>query len=125
MIIADTSVWIEYLKGNKAYKSLFESYLKRRQITALSPVFGELLQGVKNKREHKIVSEFWNNLPHVDEEDVFIEAGQISHEYKLYAFGVGLIDCYILSAALKYGLGIWTLDKKLLGVIDRLEEKKV
>ena len=121
MIIADTSVWIEYLKGDKWYLKVFGSYLEDRQIIALSPVFGELLQGVKNKREHRIISGFWENLPHIDEEGLFIDAGQVSFEQKLYAYGVGLIDCYILSAGIKYGHGIWTLDKKLLGAIDRLE----
>ena len=121
MIIADTSVWIEYLKGDKWYLKVFGAYLEDRKIVALSPVFGELLQGVKNNRELQIISGFWENLPHVDEKGLFIEAGQVSYEQKLHAHGVGLIDCYLLAAGIKYGLGIWTLDKKLLGAIDRLE----
>ena len=123
MIIADTSVWIEYLKGNEVYKSLFDSYLKRRQIAALSPVFGELLQGVKNKRERNIIAEFWHNMPHLDEKDLFIEAGMLSEERKLFAFGVGLIDCYIMAAAIKYDFAVWTLDKKLLGAFDKVTGK--
>ena len=121
MIIVDTSVWIEYLKGNnpEITRSL-KPRLQNRKVVAVSAVFGELLQGVKNKREREIIQGFWNSLPHVDETDLFIEAGQIANEYKLYNKGVGLIDGYILSAALKHDLPIWTLDKKLDRVIDEV-----
>ena len=121
MIIVDTSVWIEYLKGNnpEITRSL-KPRLQNRKVVAVSAVFGELLQGVKNKREREIIQGFWKNLPHVDETDLFIEAGQIANEYKLYSTGVGLIDGYILYAALRHDLPIWTLDKKLDRVIDEV-----
>ena len=121
MIIVDTSVWIEYLKGNnpEITRSL-KPRLQNRKVVAVSAVFGELLQGVKNKREREIIQGFRKSLPHVDETDLFIEAGQIANEYKLYNKGVGLIDGYILSAALRHDLPIWTLDKKLDRVIDEV-----
>ena len=121
MIIADTSVWIEYLKGkNPEITQSLKPRLERRKVVAISAVFGELLQGVKNKREREVINSFWKNLPHVDETDLFIEAGNIANEYKLYSKGVGLIDGYILSAALRHNLPIWTLDKKLDRVIDEV-----
>lgn len=121
MIIADTSVWIEYLRGqNPDISEPFEVYLRKRKIVAVSAVFGELLQGVKNKREQRIVEGFWQNLPQLNEKDLFVEAGLLSREYKLISKGVGLIDAYILSAALNHDLNIWTLDKKLDRVIDEV-----
>ena len=121
MIIADTSVWIEYLRGqNPDISEPFEVYLRKRKIVAVSAVFGGLLQGVKNKREQRIVEGFWQNLPQLNEKDLFVEAGLLSREYKLISKGVGLIDAYILSAALNHDLNIWTLDKKLDRVIDEV-----
>mgnify|MGYP003108917961 CR=1 FL=1 len=123
MIIVDTSVWIEYLKGNEQYRNVLPKYLKEKHVVAISAVFGELLQGVKNKREHQIIMGFWESLPKVNEENLFIEAGKLSHEYKLYNAGVGLIDTYLLAAALNNDYAVWSLDKKLNKAIDIIENK--
>lgn len=120
MIIADTSIWIDYLKGDEETTAMMRPYISKNHVMAISAVFGELLQGVKNKRERKILDGFWEHLPKVDEQHLFIKAGQISNEHKLYAKGVGLIDCYLLAAAVKYDLALWTKDKKLLKAIDVL-----
>lgn len=87
---------------------------------AISAVFGELLQGVKNKREREIVQSFWDNLPHVNEANLLIKAGQLSNQYKFSTHGVGLIDAYILAAALEHDLSIWTLDKKLDRIVEEV-----
>lgn len=122
MIIVDTSVWIEFLKGNKEIKTMMIPYLRNNHVIAISAVFGELLQGVSNKRERSLIISFWQHLPKIDEEELFIRAGQISNEHKLYAKGVGLIDCYLLAAALDREYALWTKDKKLQEAIDILSE---
>ena len=114
MILADTSVWIEFLKGrNKEVGDRMLVQLKQRNVLAASPVFGELLQGVRNEREKNIVETYWNNLPKENEQDIFIYAGQLSYEYKLFSKGIGLIDCAILGLAIIGKHSLWTLDKKL------------
>jgi len=120
MIIADTSVWIDYLKGSNYVKKEFEELLHKRKILAVSAVFGELLQGARNSREVNIISGFWINLPKLSEDDLFIRSGNLSRKHKLFAMGIGLIDCYILAAAIQENVGIWTLDKKLVRVIHLL-----
>lgn len=119
MILADTSVWINFLrKSDLDTVDMLKVYLKNQHVYAVSAVFGELLQGVKSKRERSIVTTLWNNLPKVAEHQLFIKAGELSNEHKLYAHGVGLIDCYILAAAMDNNLALWTLDKKLQNAID-------
>lgn len=121
MILVDTSVWISFLRNSDSdITAILKSYLKRKEIYAVSAVFGELLQGVKNKRERELVVTLWENLPAVDETDLFIHAGNLSNEHKFYAHGIGLIDCYILAAALRNDLALWTLDKKLGEAADSL-----
>ncbi|GMO26182.1 MAG: hypothetical protein Ta2B_06280 [Termitinemataceae bacterium] len=51
MIILDTSVWIEFLRRNVKYFDPISQMLTKMDILAVEVVFGELLQGVKNKRE--------------------------------------------------------------------------
>jgi predicted nucleic acid-binding protein len=124
MILADTSVWINFLrKSDLDTVDMLKAYLKNQHIYTVSAVFGELLQGVKSKRERSIVTTLWENLPKVEEQELFIKAGELSNQYKLYAHGVGLIDCYILAAAMDNNLALWTLDKKLQNAIDIIESE--
>lgn len=114
MILVDTSVWISFLrKDDQDLVDILKSYLKRQEAFTISAIFGELLQGVKSKREREVLDILWESLPKVSEDSLFLQAGKLSNENKFYAHGIGLIDCYILSAAIKHDLALWTLDKKL------------
>ncbi len=124
MILADTSVWINFLrKSDPDTVDMLKAYLKNDHVYAISAVFGELLQGVKSKRERSLVTTLWENLPKVEEQQLFIKAGELSNQHKLYAQGVGLVDCYILAAAIDNNLALWTLDKKLQNAIDIIESE--
>lgn len=119
MILVDTSVWISFLrKDDQDHVDILKKYLKKNEIFAVSAVFGELFQGVRNKREYDILLMLWDSLPKTEEKDLFIKAGQMSNKYKLYAKGVGLIDCFILAASVENDLALWTLDKKLQKAFD-------
>ena len=112
MIIADTSVWIEFLKGNELIFRRMQTLLENREIIALEPVFGELLQGAKNKRERQVIIDYWKNTPRIDKSEFWMDAGLYAGEKKLFAKGVGLIDAYIVVASLKTNARVWTLDEK-------------
>ncbi|RED96121.1 PIN domain-containing protein [Marinoscillum furvescens] len=121
MILVDTSVWIDFLRqSDQDLVDIMKSYLKRNDVFAISAVFGELLQGAKNKREQKIIQEIWLNLPKINEEALFIKAGHLSNKHRLYAMDVGIIDCYILAGALDNDLALWTLDKKLMAATEKV-----
>ena len=117
MIILDTSVWIEYLKTNKNYFTKISKLLENGEILAVECVFGELLQGVKNKTEKEIIIKYWQHLPKENYENIIIEAGLYSVEKKLLDHGVGLIDAIILVHGIKSNSKIWTLDEKFLRII--------
>jgi predicted nucleic acid-binding protein len=115
MILVDTSVWIEFLRqNNESIELALVREMETGNVIALSPVFGELLQGVKNDREEKIIVDLWEDLVKVNEYQLFIQAGSLSYEHKLNSKGVGLVDCAILVAAKLNKLEIWSLDKKLI-----------
>jgi predicted nucleic acid-binding protein len=122
MIILDTSVWIEFLRGNDSYRSALRSLLENRQIIGLEWVFGELLQGAKNSRERSIIVSYWENLPGIDTTGVWVEAGMLSADGNLTSKGVGLIDCAIIIAARRAGAKIWSLDNKLNALLGKNEK---
>ena len=114
MIVADTSIWISFLRNDDPDTvDILRAYLKKNEVYSISAIFGELYQGVKNKREKEIIELIYENIPAVNETDLFLKAGLLSNKHRLYAKGVGLIDCYILSVCLEQRLTLWTQDKKL------------
>jgi len=117
MIILDTSVWIEHLRNNPNYYPKVKTLMENMEILAVECVFGELLQGVKNKSEKDIIINFWTYLPKRNYKDIIIQAGEYSAQYKLPDRGVGLIDAIILMHGIKNNSKIWTLDTKFLRVI--------
>lgn len=117
MIILDTSVWIEYLRNNPAFFPVTSKLLENGDILAVDCIFGELLQGVKNKAEREIILNFWTYLSKEYYENIIIQAGEYSSKNKLSDHGIGLIDAIILMYGIKSNSKIWTLDKKFLKVI--------
>ncbi|MGK5085187.1 PIN domain-containing protein [Bdellovibrionota bacterium FG-1] len=121
MMIADTSIWIEFLKGVGDYPSILGPMIEEHRVFTVECVFGELLQGVRSNKEADIVLEYWKNLPKVQEEGIWLSAGKLSSEGRLHSKGVGLIDLAILSAARKNKLKVWTLDKNLKKILSSNE----
>jgi hypothetical protein len=117
-LIADTSVWIDYLRGKESVKIL-KDFLENQSIVVISVIFGELLQGVKSEAEKEIVEDFWKHIPKINEFELMIRAGKYSYKEKLISKGVGLIDSVLIVAAEENDLKIWTLDKKLLNVLPK------
>ncbi len=121
MIVADTSVWVEFLKGRQTYFLMFSTLLDQQQVVAVECVFGELLQGAKSSREQSIILGYWENLPKQSEYGLWVQAGETSMMKRWHAKGVGLIDAFLLCFVRTYGLQLWTLDKKLASIAEPQE----
>ena len=117
MIILDTTIWIEHLRNSPDYFLQTSKLLEMKEILAVEFVFGELLQGVKNRYEKEIILNYWTHLPKMNYENIIIEAGVYSNKNKLIDKGVGIIDAAILMTAVKSNSKIWTLDAKFLRII--------
>ena len=117
MIVVDTSIWIEFLKAKSPLFSRLKEQLEQQQVLALGCVFGELLQGARDHEEKNILTQYWRNLPKIEETGLWIDAGILSFQNKFFSKGVGLIDAFLLAAARKHKAAIWTLDKKLKSVL--------
>jgi predicted nucleic acid-binding protein len=121
LTIIDTSVWIEFLRDKNETISLkVIELLENGMALGLSPLFAELLQGVKNEDEERVVLDIWANIPKVPESNLFIEAGKMSFRNKLISKGIGIVDVCILVAAKQNQANIWTLDRKLAEAYHKL-----
>lgn len=121
MIIPDTSIWIEFLKGNQRYFPVVKDLLENQKVLAVECIFGELLQGALSKREQTIIESYWENLPKCFNDDIFIEAGKYSSDNKLHIKGIGLIDSVIILSCKHHNAQIWSLDKKLNSILKKEE----
>ena len=125
MILIDTSVWIEFLKARSPYCDGASELLEESRVLALSCIFGELLQGAKNKRERAIIQDLWTYLPKTDERHLFVRAGLESGIKKWTDKGIGLIDSAIITSARQANAQIWTLDKKIQSILKPAEGYRV
>jgi predicted nucleic acid-binding protein len=116
-VVFDTSIWIEYLRGNSEYFSICQELLENGRVWSLELIFAELFQGAKGKKEISMIMDYVSHVPLIDEPLLIIEAGILSNELNLINDGVGLIDAVIIHAVRKNELQLWTLDKKIRKVI--------
>lgn len=119
MIILDSSVWIEYFKGNEPYYREVQSLIDSQSVCAIEPIFGELLQGAFNKRDRDYIIMYWNYVSKIEETELFIKAGELSFKEKFISKDIKLIDACIMYATIHNNYTLWTLDKKTVQFLDK------
>ena len=116
MILADTSVWIDFLAGRAAAVAL-RSLLAENGVICHPAVRGEIALGSIARRDE--ILQLLSQLPSAqvmgnDDVLAMIDAK------KLQASGIGWTDAHLLASALAGHHGIWTLDKHLASAAIRL-----
>ena len=112
MILVDTSVLVDYLKGNETHKTrVFDAILNQGLSYGISPYsYQELLQGARNEREFELLKEYLDTqnfyyLPSTLE--TFEKAARLY--FDLRRKGVtsrGTIDMFIALTAIHHNLSL-------------------
>lgn len=107
MILVDTSVWVDHLRGSDAR---LKALLGAGQVLVHSFVIGELALG--NLRQREAVLQSLRDLPQAilasDNEVLgFIERNA------LFGLGIGYVDAQLLASARLSAAFLWTHDKRL------------
>lgn len=115
VILVDTSIWADHLRaGDKTLADL----LDRGMVLAHPFVTGELALG--NLRQRDLVLDALQDLP----QTIVATNPEILHfidRHALSGLGIGYVDVHLLAAVrLTTGAALWTRDKRLDGVADRL-----
>ena len=118
MILADTSVWVDYLRGGNPE---MEKILSQGQIVMHPFIVAEIALGSLRKRRKRL-----EELEALLEVKV-AQLGEVRHMVEsraLYAKGIGLTDAQLLASCLMTpGTQLWTLDgamkkiAKALGIV--------
>lgn len=107
MILADTSIFVEFFRGNTAAQKLQDA-IEQDEVILHSLVELELaLGGIKPE-----IAELMQVLPRCQSipDSKLLEFIRIRN---LAGKGIGYVDCQILGTCLADGYQLWTMDKKL------------
>jgi len=117
-VLVDTSVWVDHFKHhNGALVHLLE-----RDLVLTHPlVVGEIACGTPPNRQQTLAD--LANLRQ-SQQATIEEAMVLMESRQLYGLGCGLIDILLLaSTLLTDDTRLWTLDKRLSGIADRVGVK--
>ena len=110
MILVDTSVWIDHLRGGRRSRGLAD-LLEEDHVLIHPWIIGELALGHLGSRRSAILGDLSAlDMPaHVSDEEVM----KMIEARKLSGAGIGWVDAHLLASALVSGAGLWTLDATL------------
>jgi predicted nucleic acid-binding protein len=115
VILVDTSVWIDHLRGGDAALS---TALESGEVLMHPLVVGELACGQFQQRD--TILRLLRRLP-VAPDVTHDEALRFIDGRRLMGRGIGYVDVHLLaSVALADGARLWTRDKRLAGVAAEL-----
>lgn len=109
--LIDTSVWIEFFRGDPSIKKLLEELVSKDLVFTAGPIVFELLQGIKSLDEKDQVSEAllsvnYLNIISGDWED----AAMLSREMRKKGITLPLTDLLIAQLAKRNNLEVVSFD---------------
>ena len=113
MVLVDTSVWVDFLRGGDAGLSML---LTQNQVCMHPMVMGELAcSNLKNRTE---LLQLWANLPQA-QPATHSEVLYFLDSQQLMGKGIGYVDLHQLAATqLSANTQLWTRDKRLAQLAD-------
>jgi hypothetical protein len=111
-VIADTSVLIDFLKGETPVSNAVTSLLEKKRIVITGIIIAELLQGIKNPKEEHIISELLTGIAILEADTaMWIQAGKLSASLRRKGVSLPLTDVAVAALAIENNLSVFTLDK--------------
>jgi predicted nucleic acid-binding protein len=115
VILVDTSVWIDHLRGSAAPLARL---LDSRGVLAHPFVIGEIALGTPPKRD--LLLQELRRLP-TALPATHGEVLAMIERHALFGLGIGYVDAHLLAATrLTSGASLWTRDRRLLAAAERI-----
>ena len=115
MTLVDSSVWIDHLR---APNEILSALIERREVLTHPFVIGEIALGAIRSRAAILAAlDELPSAPVARDDDVMF----LIEEHQLFGRGVGYVDAHLIAASrLRPGTKLWTRDRRLLAVANRL-----
>jgi hypothetical protein len=117
VILVDTSVWVEFLRGSPGASRL-AGLLEQGEVSVHPWVRGELALGSLGTRRAGILADLGllPPAPLVSDDEVL----EMIDVRSLAGRGIGWVDAHLLASALVERSGLWTLDRPLARAAENL-----
>ena len=112
MIIADSSVWIDFQRnpGSRAGREL-DRLLANNEVVMVGPVLAEILQGARSESEFVFFASHLTALSYLEmDQDTWVKAGGLNHRLKQKGEMLALGDLIISVLALGNDIAVYTLN---------------
>ena len=123
-VLADTSVWVEFLRHGRTGKAArLDDLLARGQVVVCGPLVAELVAGTAALRRAELIA-LLNALPWADlGRSQWAQAGELAARLRDRGTTTALTDIAIAVAAVTANAELWTWDgdfARIAAVLDRL-----
>jgi len=110
--LVDTSVWVEFLHGEKtAIKKRLENLLDENRAAVSGIILAELLTGIANEKEQHFLEECFLGLYFLETtREIFATAGKMGASLRKKGITMPISDLLIAALAKAHGLTVLTLD---------------
>lgn len=112
MVIADTSLWIEYFKGgDEPARAGLRTLIRTEQVVLVGVVLTELLQGCRSSEDVDTILSHLSGLRFIDTTfSTWKRAGELSASLRRKGVTLPLSDLIIGALAVEHGCPLYTLD---------------
>lgn len=112
MVIADTSLWIEYFKGgDEPARAGLRTLIRTEQVVLVGVVLAELLQGCRSSEEADTILSNLAGLRYLETGfSTWKRAGEFSASLRRKGITLPLSDLIIGALAIEHGYRVYTLD---------------
>ncbi len=114
MILADTSIWIDYLRGKN---NRLAQYIQQDLLVMHLMIMGELALGSFKERQNLLRS--CASLPLISTVS-YEMVMEFIDEFSLMGKGIGWVDANLLASVYQSSAKIWTRDSRLNAVAQEL-----
>lgn len=110
--LVDTSVWVEFLRGEKtAIKKRLEKLLDENRAAVSGIILAELLTGIGTEKEQRFLEDCFLGLHFLEaNREIFAAAGKMGAALRKKGITMPLSDLLIASLAKTHALTVLTLD---------------
>ena len=111
-VIVDTSVWVEYLRGqNVAQREVLATLIRNGSAYLCGVVLAELLAGARSARDHDLIDTLFRGVPYWEFTRVtWARAGALASSLRAGGTTLPFADLLVAAVALEHGCSVFTHD---------------
>ena len=112
MVIADSSVWIDFQRApDSAVGMELDRLLANNEVVMVGPVLTEVLQGARSEEELRFFASHLTALWFLEiDQGVWVRAGELNHQLKQNGKILALGDLIIATLGLENDLPVYSLN---------------